>query len=123
MLTSVKRLGSARDIKIVGRRKVYKNSRFLGRGEVKMWIQREDVRVRVLNALYWDLAVPRDRLNVDVENGWVTVSGMVDLPYQRSCAEFDAKSVPGVVGVTNLIRLADARRTKPKPEERTQIHH
>ena len=54
-----------------------------------MWMQREDVRVRVLNALYWDLAVPRDRLNVDVENGWVTVSGMVDLPYQRSCAESD----------------------------------
>ena len=86
-----------------------------------MWIQREDVRVRVLNALYWDLAVPRDRLNVDVENGWVTVSGMVDLPYQRSCAESDAKSVPGVVGVTNLIRLADARRMTPQPE--APIHH
>ncbi len=76
-----------------------------------MRLQSEDVRVRVLNALYWDLAVPRDRLNVDVENGWVTVSGMVDLPYQRSCAECDAKSVPGVVGVTNLIRLANAQRT------------
>ena len=88
-----------------------------------MWMQREDVRVRVLNALYWDLAVPRDRLNVDVENGWVTVSGLVDLPYQRSCAESDAKSVPGVVGVTNLIRLADAQRTKLQPEERTEIHH
>ena len=88
-----------------------------------MWMQREDVRVRVLNALYWDLAVPRDRLNVDVENGWVTVSGMVDLPYQRSCAESDAKSVPGVVGVTNLIRLADAQRTKLQPEDRAQIHH
>jgi osmotically-inducible protein OsmY len=88
-----------------------------------MWMQREDVRVRVLNALYWDLAVPRDRLIVDVENGWVTVSGMVDLPYQRSCAESDAKSVPGVVGVTNLIRLADARGTTPQPEEKAQIHH
>jgi osmotically-inducible protein OsmY len=86
-----------------------------------MWMQREDVRVRVLNALYWDLAVPRDRLNVDVENGWVTVSGLVDLPYQRSCAESDAKSVPGVVGVTNLIRLADARQTTPQLE--AQIHH
>ena len=88
-----------------------------------MWMQREDVRVRVLNALYWDLAVPRHRLNVDVENGWVTVSGMVDLPYQRTCAESDARSVPGVVGVTNLIRLADAQRTMPQPEERVQIHH
>ena len=66
----------------------------------------EDVRARVLNALYWDLAVPRHRLNVDVENGWVAVSGLVDLPYQRSCAESDAKNVSGVVGVTNLICLA-----------------
>ena len=88
-----------------------------------MRLQSEDMRVRVLNALYWDLAVPRHRLNVDVENGWVTVSGMVDLPYQRSCAESDAKSVPGVVGVTNLIRLADTQRTKPQPEGLAQSHH
>jgi osmotically-inducible protein OsmY len=72
-----------------------------------MQLRSEDVRMRVLNALHWDLAVPRDRLNVDVENGWVTVSGLVDLPYQRTCAESDAKGVPGVVGVTNRILLAE----------------
>ena len=88
-----------------------------------MRFQSEDVRMRVLNALHWDLAVPRDRLDVDVENGWVTVSGLVDLPYQRSCAESDAKSVPGVVGVTNRIRLMDAPRAKPQPEELAQRHH
>ena len=44
----------------------------------------DDLRVQVLNALHWDLAVPRDRLIVDVENGWVKVSGTVDLPYQRT---------------------------------------
>ena len=88
-----------------------------------MQLQSEDVRMRVLNALHWDLAVPRDRLNVDVENGWVTVSGLVDLPYQRSCAESDAKSVPGVVGVTNRIRLAETQRTKSQPEELAQTHH
>jgi osmotically-inducible protein OsmY len=88
-----------------------------------MRLQSEDVRMRVLNALHWDLAVPRDRLNVDVENGWVTVSGLVDLPYQRSCAESDAKSVPGVVGVTNRIRMADRQPTKPQPEELAHRHH
>ena len=88
-----------------------------------MRLQSEDVRLRVLNALHWDLAVPRDRLNVDVENGWVTVSGLVDLPYQRSCAESDAKSVPGVVGVTNRIRLADAQLANPQPEELAQRRH
>jgi osmotically-inducible protein OsmY len=88
-----------------------------------MRFQSEDVRMRVLNALHWDLAVPRDRLDVDVENGWVTVSGLVDLPYQRSCAESDAKSVPGVVGVTNLIRLAAAQAAAPRPQEVAQRQH
>jgi osmotically-inducible protein OsmY len=66
----------------------------------------DEVRMRVLNALHWDYAVPRHRLEVEVENGWVTMSGQVDLPYQRSCAEFDARNVPGVVGVINRISLA-----------------
>ena len=88
-----------------------------------MRLESEDLRMRVLNALHWDLAVPRDRLNVDVENGWVTVSGMVDLPYQRTCAESDAKSVPGVVGVTNLIRLVEVQPTNAQPEEMAQSHH
>jgi osmotically-inducible protein OsmY len=88
-----------------------------------MRLQSEDVRMRVLNALHWDLAIPRDRLNVDVENGWVTVSGLVDLPYQRSCAESDAKRVPGVVGVTNHIRLTDTQRAKPQHNDPAQTHH
>jgi osmotically-inducible protein OsmY len=74
-----------------------------------MRLPSDDVRAGVLNALYWDLAVPRNRLSVDVENGWVTVSGIVDLPYQRTCAEFDAKNVPGVVGVINRIRIVGAQ--------------
>jgi osmotically-inducible protein OsmY len=88
-----------------------------------MRLTSEDLRLRVLNAIHWDLAIPRDRLNVDVENGWVTVSGTVDLPYQRTCAESDARSVPGVVGVTNLIRLAEVRAANPQPEEMAQSHH
>ncbi len=70
--------------------------------------QGDEVRTKVLNALHWDYAVPRDRLEVEVENGWVTMSGMVDRPYQRACAESDVRNVPGVVGVTNQIRLAPA---------------
>ena len=87
-----------------------------------MPLQSEDMRMRVLNALYWDLAVPRDRLNVDIENGWVTVSGMVDLPYQKACAECDARSVPGVVGVTNLIRLANDQRTNAHEQTAHDSH-
>ncbi|MGO9418003.1 BON domain-containing protein [Roseiarcus sp.] len=65
----------------------------------------DDVQLHVLNALHWDLAVPRNRVAVLVENGWVTMSGDVDLPYQRQCAESDVRRVPGVVGVINHIRV------------------
>ncbi len=71
--------------------------------------QGADVQVMVLNALHWDLAVPRHRLEVEVENGWVTMCGVVDRPYERTCAESDARKVPGVVGVINQIRLAPAQ--------------
>jgi osmotically-inducible protein OsmY len=82
-----------------------------------MHSQTEDVRTGVLNALYWDLRVPRHQLSVDIENGWVTVSGTVDFPYQRTCAESDARSVPGVVGVTNLIRLTDTQRAEHSADQ------
>jgi len=83
-----------------------------------MRMQSEDLRARVLNTIYWDLAVPRHRLDVDVQNGWVTVSGMVDLPYQRSCAESDARSVPGVAGVTKPSPLTRMEWLNPAPPKR-----
>ncbi len=71
--------------------------------------QNDDVKTEVLNALYWDLAVPPHRVKVEVESGWVMMSGIVERPYQLACAESDARRVLGVVGVINQIRLAPAR--------------
>lgn len=65
----------------------------------------ETVAAKVLNALYWDLAVPRDRVSARCERGWVTLTGDVDRPYQRSSAEADVRNTRGVVGVTNQIRV------------------
>jgi osmotically-inducible protein OsmY len=65
----------------------------------------EDVAAEVLNALYWDLAVPSDRVSAKCERGWVTLTGEVDRPYQKSSAEADVRKVRGVVGVTNQIRV------------------
>jgi osmotically-inducible protein OsmY len=73
-------------------------------------LQSNDVKTEVLNALYWDLAVPPHRVKVEVENGWVTMSGVVHRPYQLACAESDARRVVGVVGVINQIRLAQAEQ-------------
>jgi len=79
------------------------------RHKIMIMSQSDDVETEVLNALHWDLAVPPHRVRVEVENGWVTMSGIVDRPYQRECAESDARRVPDVVGVNNQIRLAPAK--------------
>jgi osmotically-inducible protein OsmY len=72
----------------------------------------DEIAAGVLNALYWDLAVPPDRVSARCEKGWVTLSGEVERPYQKSCAEADVRKVRGVIGVTNEIRVgaSDAAR-------------
>jgi osmotically-inducible protein OsmY len=70
----------------------------------------EAIAANVLNALHWDLAVPRDRVSAKCERGWVTLTGEVEWPYQKSSAEADVRNTHGVVGVTNQIRVASNGR-------------
>jgi osmotically-inducible protein OsmY len=67
-----------------------------------------DIYVEAANALYWDLAIPRNRVLVEVDGGLVTLRGVVERSYQRSCAEEDVRRVPGVIGVTNEITVGAA---------------
>jgi len=55
-----------------------------------------DLRADVANALYWDLAIPRYRVTAEVDHGLVTLQGVVERAYQRSCAEAIVHRVPGV---------------------------
>lgn len=66
---------------------------------------RNNLAAEVLNALYWDCALPRDRVRAHCDKGWVTLTGEVERTYQRSLAEADARRVRGVVGVTNTITV------------------
>ena len=63
----------------------------------------DDVIARILNALYWDVAIPQDRINVSYEDGVVTLSGDVDRLYQKSAAEADVWNIPEVKGIRNRI--------------------
>jgi osmotically-inducible protein OsmY len=67
----------------------------------------EDLAAKVANALYWDCAVPPDRVSSRCEQGWVTLTGEVDRAYQRSSAEADVRKIRGVVGVTNEIKVGE----------------
>ena len=66
---------------------------------------RLDLHARVANALHWNLAIPRNRINVRVEGDWVTLRGVVERTYEKTCAEALAQRVPGIVGVRNEIEV------------------
>jgi len=78
----------------------------------------DDIATSVLNALYWDLAVPPDRVCAKCEKGWVTLTGEVDRAYQKSSAEADVRKIRGVVGVTNEIKVAASGAAKIEPTRR-----
>ena len=59
----------------------------------------------VANSLFFDLSLPQYRVTIDEDGGWITLHGMVERPYQRCCAEEDARRVPGVRGITNEITV------------------
>ncbi len=58
-----------------------------------------------LNALKWDADVPTEQVEISVSQGWVTLKGTVDLPFQRQQAERAVNRLIGVTGVTNLISV------------------
>jgi osmotically-inducible protein OsmY len=67
----------------------------------------------VVDALRWNILVPHDRIQVVVEDGWVTLKGEVDWFYQKEEAEHTVRNLTGVKGVSNLITLA----AKPTPTD------
>lgn len=58
-----------------------------------------------VHALEWNASVPKDRIRVMVENGWVTLDGDVDFYFQREAAERAVRTLWGVKGVSNLITV------------------
>jgi len=56
-------------------------------------------------AFKWHSLIPGDRIQVKVEKGRVTLAGELDWAYQRTAAEKAVRSLTGVVGVINNLRL------------------
>ena len=73
----------------------------------------EDIAKAALNALEWDSFVPDDRVQVTVENGWVTLKGEVEWQYQKISAYNDVNHLLGVKGVLSEITI----KTQVTPAE------
>jgi osmotically-inducible protein OsmY len=64
-----------------------------------------DIARAVVQALEWDVAVPHENIKARVSDGWVTLEGEVNLPFQRAAAERAVTNLAGVKGVSNLITI------------------
>jgi osmotically-inducible protein OsmY len=68
----------------------------------------EDIKKTVVKMITWNSCIDENRISVNVNEGWVTLSGEVDYDYQRSKATFLSEDIIGVAGVTNLISVVPA---------------
>jgi osmotically-inducible protein OsmY len=65
---------------------------------------------RAFDVISWDLSVPKNRVKVKSESGWVTLEGDVDWRFQKQAAEADIRNLPGVMGVSNAIEIKPKAR-------------
>jgi osmotically-inducible protein OsmY len=73
--------------------------------------RRKDAEIRgaALQRLIWDPGLPGESLDVQVKDGWLTLKGQVDFQYQSDDAFDHVASLKGVTGVTNEIKVVEAR--------------
>ncbi len=64
-----------------------------------------DIAAAALSALKWDFEVPKDKVKVTVQEGWVTLEGTVDWQCQKDAAERCVRYLMGVKGVINSIGI------------------
>jgi osmotically-inducible protein OsmY len=75
-----------------------KLSQFGGRSDA-------DLAQAAKNVLSWCDALPADAVHVQVEGGWLTLSGTVPWQYQRLDAAAVVRHLPGLLGLSNQIAV------------------
>lgn len=70
-----------------------------------------EIAQAALATLRWHALVPDELIKVEVEDGWVTLTGQVDSRFQLTSAEHGIRSLIGVQGLTNKITV------KPRASE------
>ena len=74
-----------------------------------------DIARAAITVLEWNTSVPRDSIQVKVENGWLTLTGEVRWAYQRQSVADGVRSLMGVTGVSDQIVL--------KPDVSSSVIH
>jgi osmotically-inducible protein OsmY len=65
-----------------------------------------DIAEAIQSAFRWSVLVPKDKIKVKVENGWVTLEGSVEWDFEKNAAQRAVEKLEGVSGVINNIKVA-----------------
>ena len=65
----------------------------------------DEIAKRALNILNWSTTIPEGAVQVQVENGWVMLTGTVDWNYQKIAATEAVRALAGVFDVANNIKV------------------
>ncbi|MGI4955239.1 MAG: BON domain-containing protein, partial [Janthinobacterium lividum] len=82
-----------------------------------------DIAAAAIERLSWNASVPKDSVQVKVEQGWVTLTGQVDWWYQKDAAEADIRPLHGVVGVSNQTSIKPRVNTASLTDDITHALH
>lgn len=64
-----------------------------------------EIAEAAVHILDWHSLVPKDKITVRVENGWITAEGKVDWIYEKNAVKNALSRLPGVKGITNLVAV------------------
>jgi osmotically-inducible protein OsmY len=65
----------------------------------------DEIAKRAVHILEWDSSIPKNRVEIKVQRGWITLSGEVDWYFQKQAAEHAVRKLTGIVGVNNMISI------------------
>jgi osmotically-inducible protein OsmY len=65
----------------------------------------DEIAAAAIDRLAWDVSIPADAIQVEVDAGWVTLTGEVNWYYEKESAEDNIRKLFGVIGVSNQITI------------------
>lgn len=65
-----------------------------------------EIKKTLVKVISWNTCIDETKINVEVADGSVTLTGTVEFEYQRSKAAILAEGITGVKEVNNLIKVA-----------------
>lgn len=85
----------------------------------------EDIAAAAVTALNANVLVPADKIKVTVSKGWLKLEGEVEWQFEKEAAENAVRYLPGMVGVSNLIKVkprVSPTEVKSRIEEAIKRH-